>query len=110
MAFKSKTVANIGTSSSKTTISDTVAASTTHVIMQLSIANTTTANRQISVTVTKNGGSETYLIENANVGERSSMIVIGADQRLVLEAGDILRCWCSASSSADAVLSYYIGT
>ena len=110
MAFKSKTVANIGTSSSKTTISDTVAASTTHVIMQLSIANTVTSNRQISVTITKNGGSETYLIENANVGERSSMIVIGADQRLVLEAGDILQCWCTASNSADAVLSYYIGT
>ena len=92
------------------TLSLTVAASTTHVIMQLSIANTTTSGKTVSVSITKNGGSETYLIENANVGERSSMIVIGADQRLVLEAGDILQCWCSNSNSADAVLSYYIGT
>ena len=110
MAFKSKTVNNIGTSSSKTTISDNVAASTTHVIMQLSIANTTTSTRDVSVSITKNGGSETYLIENASVGASSAMIVIGADQRVVIEEGDIIQCWCSVASSADAVLSYYIGT
>lgn len=110
MAFKSKTVNNIGTSGAKTTISDTVAASTTHVIMQLSIANTTTSNRTISVSITKNGGSETYLIEDAAIGTGSAMIVIGADQRVVIEEGDIIQCWCNLASSADAVLSYYIGT
>lgn len=110
MAFKSKTVANIGQSASKTTISDTVAASTTHVIMQLSIANTTTSGKTVSVSITKSGGSETYLIENASIGASSAMIVIGADQRVVIEAGDIIQCWCNNASSADAVLSYYIGT
>ncbi len=90
MAFKSKTSTSIGTSGAATTVTDTVAASTTHTIIGLSLSNKTTSNITVTSSITKSGGTLTYLVKDATVLPGGALVVIGGDQKLVLEAGDIV--------------------
>ena len=107
MAFKSKTSSSIGTSGSATTISDTVTASTTHTIIGLSISNTTTSN--ITVTVLRfRDTTNVMLVKDATVLPGGALVVVGGDQKLVLEAFDSIRVYASASNAADAVVSYLV--
>ena len=86
MAFKSKTSSSIGTSGSATTVTDTVAASTTHTIIGLSLSNKVTSNITVTASITKNSGTLTYLVKDATVLPGGALVVIGGDQKLVLEA------------------------
>jgi hypothetical protein len=108
MAFKSKTSTSIGTSGSATTVTDTVAASTTHTIIGLSISNKTTSNITVTASITKSGGTLTYLVKDATVLPGGALVVIGGDQKLVLEPSDIVQAYASAATSADAVVSYLV--
>jgi hypothetical protein len=47
-----------------------------------------------------------YLIETAVVPVGGSLVVVGGDQKVVLQASDILVAVTSAASSADVVASY----
>jgi len=104
MAFKSKTVQSIGTSA--TQVSDTVSASTTHTIIGLSMANRTASNITGSATVTKSGGSATYVVKDATIAQGGALIAVGGDQKIVLEAGDIIEVTSDTASSIDTVISY----
>lgn len=106
MAFKSKVAASIGLSGSPTTISDTVAASTTHTLIGLSIANTTSANITVSARLVKNGGATAFFVKDATLLPGGALAIIGGDQKVVLEAGDAVQAYSSTASSADAILSY----
>lgn len=108
MAFKSKTSSSIGTSGSATTVTDTVAASTTHTIIGLSLSNKTTSNITVTASITKSGGTLTYLVKDATVLPGGALVVVGADQKLVLEPNDIVQAYASAATSADAVVSYLV--
>jgi hypothetical protein len=105
MPFKSKISANIGLSASPTTISDTVAASTAHTVIGLSLANITSNNITVSCKVVK-GASSAHLIKDATVLPGGTLVVVGGDQKVVLETGDSITAWSSASSSCDVVISY----
>lgn len=104
MAFKSKTVQSIGTSATQT--SDTVAASTTHTVIGLSMANRTAAAVTGSATITKSGGSATYLVKDATISAGGALVAVGGDQKLVLETGDIIEVTSDTASSIDVVCSY----
>jgi len=111
MAFKSKAVQNLSNSSgSPTTISDTVSGSTTHVVVGLTISNTSAANITATVTFTKSGGSAIHLVKDAPIAVGGTLVLIGGDQKVVAEAGDLFKAYVSASSAADAILSYLVGT
>lgn len=106
MPFKSKVSANIGLSASPTTITDTVASTYAHTVIGLSLANTSGNTINVSVKMNKNGGSNCFLIKDAPVYAGSSLIIIGSDQKCVLEAGDSITAYSSASSTCDAAVSY----
>lgn len=106
MPFKSKVNSSIGLSASPTTVSDTVSASYAHTIIGLSAANTTTNSITISVKLNKSGGTSSFLIKDAPVYVGSSLVLIGNDQKCILEPGDTITAYSSASSSCDVVLSY----
>ena len=108
MAFKSKTSTSIGTSGSATTVTDTVGSGDTHTIIGLSLSNKVTSNITVTASITKSGGTLTYLVKDATVLPGGALVVIGGDQKLVLEAGDIVQAYASAATSADAVLSYLV--
>lgn len=105
MPFKSKISANIGLVGSPTTVTDTVSASTAHTIIGFSLANSGTDTITVSAKLNK-GGSSAFIIKDATVLVGGTIIMVGGDQKLVLEAGDSITTYASVASSCDAIVSY----
>jgi hypothetical protein len=106
MPFKSKAKDAIGTSGSPSILSDTVSAGTTHTIIGLSIANVVSTSITISAKLNKNGAASCFLVKDATVLPGGAIVIVGGDQKVVLEAGDTITAYASAANSADAVMSY----
>lgn len=105
MAFKSKVSASIGLSGSPTTVTDTVTSNTAHTVIGFSLANITSSNITVSCKLNKSGDSA-HLIKDATLLPGGALIVVGGDQKVVLETGDTITAWSSASSSCDVIVSY----
>ena len=92
-------------STSATTVgSYTVGASTATTVIGLTCANTTTT--AITVDVTHNdGANDTFMVKGATVPSGGSLVVVGGDQKVVLEAGDSVKVTSSAASSCDVIMS-----
>ena len=106
MAFKSLATPNIGTSGSPSTVTPTVTSGTTATLIGLSLANTTSANITVSAKINKSGSSSAFLIKDATILPGGALVIVGGDQKVVIEAGDTITAYASASSSADAIVSY----
>jgi len=101
--FKRKLQRNIGTA--LTSINAyTVAASTEVTVIGLVVANTTSS--QVLVDATLNDGSnENYLVKEAPVPAGGSIVIVGGDQKVVLETGDSVKIKSDTASSVDAIMS-----
>jgi hypothetical protein len=99
--FTSYVNKNVGTSAATVV---TVGASTQTTIIGLSFANTTSSPITADAYVTRSA-VDYYLIKGATVPVGSSLVVVGADQKVVLITSDILKVVTSAASSADVVTS-----
>jgi hypothetical protein len=106
MAFKSKVTPNLGTSGSPSTVTASVGSGETATLIGLSIANTTAANITASAKLNKSGGSSAFLVKDATILPGGALAIVGGDQKVVLEEGDSITSYASASNSADAVASY----
>jgi hypothetical protein len=105
MAFKSKATSNVGTSGSPTTVTPTVASGATATLIGFSLANTTANAITVSAKLNKDGASA-FLVKDATVLPGGAIVIVGGDQKVVLEAGDTVTAYASASNAADAVVSY----
>lgn len=83
----------------------TAAASTQYVIVGLSIANTTTSSITMDVYITRSA-VDYYLIKGATIAPGNTLIVVGADQKVVLNASDVLKALSGTATSADASISH----
>lgn len=85
----------------------TVPVGTQTVAIGLSASNTSTSPTTVSFTIGRGTPTATNysLIKNANVPVGSSLVVIGGDQKIVLQAGDTLSVVAGASVAIDLVLS-----
>lgn len=84
----------------------TVPASTKATIIGLSVANQVTSQIKVDVTLTDTSAAKTvYLVKGAPVPVGSSLVVVGGDQKIVMEAGDIIKVTSNTTSSADVVMS-----
>lgn len=83
----------------------TASASTQHVIIGLSIANTTTSSITMDVYITRSAVNY-YLVKNAVIAPGNSLIVVGADQKVVMVSGDVLKALSGTATSADASISH----
>ena len=101
--FLRKTSRDIGTTA--TSVGGyTVGASTATTVIGLTCANTTSA--AITVDVQHNDGSnDTYVVKGATVPAGGSLVVVGGDQKVVLEAGDSVKVSSSAATSCDVIMS-----
>jgi hypothetical protein len=99
--FKSFPSKNVGTSPA---LVYTCPASTQTTIIGLSMANTTTSPITCDVYITRSAVNY-YLIETATVPVGSSLVVVGGDQKVVLEAADTLYVVNSVASSGDCFCS-----
>ena len=89
----------------------TCPASTETTIIGLSISNIVTSQILIDVVLDASGrtsGAEdsVYLIKDAPIPVGSSIVVVGGDQKVVMEPGDVLKVTSDTASSADVVMSH----
>lgn len=94
------------TDASFTTIYSAPSATQTTLI-GLSFANTTANTITINVKVDKSGGGSYYLAYQAPIPNGSSLVVVGGDQKVVLQTNDIVKAQVvTASGTADAFASF----
>jgi hypothetical protein len=70
----------------------------------MTVANTTTGTVTASVTLTS-GGTTVFLVKNASVPAGGSLVPVGGDQKVVVEAGDVIQVQSSAATSLDVIVS-----
>ncbi len=107
-AFLSETDKEIGTS---TATVFTCGSSTESTIIGLSVANRVTSQILVDVELdasSRTSGSEdkVFLVKDAPIPVGGALVVIGGDQKVVLEPGDTIKVTSDTASSADVVLSH----
>ena len=100
--FKVKTKKNIGTVDSAVYTCPTSTATT---IIGLNLANTTTGSVLANVTLLNNDGDSCFVVKNAPIPNGGSLVAVGGDQKLVMEANDIIKVSSDTASSVDVSLS-----
>ena len=99
--FKSYPSKNVGTSAATVY---TCPASTQTTLIGLSIANTTSSPITTSAYITRSAVNY-YLISGATVPVGSALVIVGGDQKVVLQPSDVLYVVNSVASSGDAFCS-----
>jgi hypothetical protein len=84
----------------------TCPSSTETTIIGLNVANILGVSITVTVELYDGGGSDpTHIVKDAIVPVGSSLVVVGGDQKIVMNATDILKIKGSQSNCCDAVLS-----
>ena len=99
--FKSYPSKNVGASAATVY---TCPASTQTTIIGLSMANTTSSPITTSAYITRSAVNY-YLISGATVPVGSSLVIVGGDQKVVMQASDVLYIVNSAAASGDCFCS-----
>lgn len=99
--FKSYASKNVGTSAA--TIY-TCPASTQTTLIGLSMANTSASPITTDAYITRSAVNY-YLIKGATVPVGGSLVIVGGDQKVVMQAADVLYIVNSAASSGDCFAS-----
>jgi hypothetical protein len=99
--FKNQLQAAVGTS--PVTIY-TAGAGVSTTVIGMTIANILNVPITANVIVTSSA-SDYYMVKMATIDPGSSLITIGGEQKLVLEATDSLKVSTSNASAADVILS-----
>lgn len=100
--FKSDFNKNVGTSPATVY---TCPAATQTTLIGLSVANTSASPITTDAYITRSA-VDYYLIKTATVPVGGTLVIVGGDQKVVLEVGDVLKVVTSAASSADVAASY----
>ena len=102
-SFKRKTSAGIGTGF--TPIDGyTVPASTEVTVIGLTVSNVTGSTVKATVSLF-DGSTFTSIVPDGPVPAGGSLVVVGGDQKLVMETGDDMRIKSDTASSLDVVMS-----
>jgi len=80
----------------------TGAVATQTTLIGLSLANTTTGASTVSVVLTRSS-NDYHVIKNAVVPASDTLVLYGGDQKLVIQAGDILKV--TSSATVDVIAS-----
>ena len=102
-AFKRKLSQSVGTTLTSVG-SYTVGASTQVTVIGLVLANTLATAITADVTV-YDGATDTYVIKSCPIAAGASAVVVGGEQKIVLEPGDSIRVKSSDAASVDVVMS-----
>ena len=101
--FKNSITGSIGTTG---VIVYQVPAATTTTVIGVNIANVVAQNISVSVTLRDSSASKTvYLVKDALIVQGSSTILVGGEQKVVMESGDYLTVFSSVATSADVIVS-----
>ena len=79
--------------------------STQTTIIGMSIANIASSQITVDVNLENNDGDNIFIIKDAPVPVGGTLIPVGGDQKLVMEASDVLKVQSDTANSADTALS-----
>jgi hypothetical protein len=99
--FKNSFSKSVGTSPATVYTAPSLTQTT---LIGLSVANTTSSPITCDAYITSSA-VDYFLIKTGVVPVGGSLIIVGGDQKVVLEAADALKVVTSAASSADVVCS-----
>lgn len=105
-AFKVRTSRAVGTGAATTIGSYSVGVSTIATVIGCTIANITANTISVSAYHHDGGANATAIVKDATLVAGGTLVVIGGDQKLVLEAGHSIRANSSAASSIDVTMSF----
>ena len=101
--FKNSITGSVGTTGVKVYESPAGTAAT---IIGVNIANAASQNISVSVMMRDVSGNKcVYLVKDSLVIQGSSNIMVGGEQKIVLEATDFLSVTSSLANSADVIVS-----
>lgn len=81
-------------------------ASTVSTVIGLNVSNIISNNISVNVTLTDTSTTQTrYLLRNGLIVDGSSIVIVGGEQKVVLEAGDYISVSSSQNASADVIVS-----
>ena len=101
--FKNSISGSIGTV--ETTVYTTPAL-TTSTVIGISVANVESSNISVSVKIYDSSAStDVFLVKNALISPGSNLVLVGGEQKVVLEPADYLTLESSVADSADIVVS-----
>lgn len=101
--FKNSLQSSVSTTG---TIAYTSPALTTATVIGVSVANTNTSNINVSVMLRDvSANRAVYLVRNALITPGGTAVLIGGEQKVVMEAGDFLSVTSSLANAADIIVS-----
>ena len=103
--FKVKTFDGSSTAANTDMTIYTCPASTETTIIGMSIANITTSQITVDVKLENNDGDNIFIIKDAPIPVGGTLVPVGGDQKLVMEASDVLKVQSDTANSADTALS-----
>jgi len=101
--FYRKLSANVGTTS-EAVGSYTVGASTTTVVVGLTICNVSGSTINVDVSL-NNGSTDHYIVKGAPVSAGGALVPIGGEQKVIMTTGDSIKVKSDSATSADVILS-----
>ena len=104
-AFKTKTFDGSSTGAASDMTIYTCPASTETTIIGFTIANIASAKITVDVKLENSDGDNVFLIKDAPIPVGSSFVPIGGDQKIVMEASDVLKVQSDTANSADTTMS-----
>jgi hypothetical protein len=100
--FKNKVLASVGGSAQ----GYTTPASTTTTVIGMAVANRTANTIKVNAEVVDtSAGVTAYLVKDGIIASGGNLVIVGGDQKVVLETTDVLRVSSDTESSADVVIS-----
>lgn len=103
--FKVKTFGGGSTAADTAMTVYTCPASTQTTIIGLTVANISSSQIAVDVQLENSDGDNVYLIKDAPVPQGGSFVPVGGDQKVVMEASDIIKVTSDTANSADVTLS-----
>lgn len=103
-SFKRKLSNNVG-STFATVGGYTVGSATQTTIVGLTISNRIASQILVDCKLQDSGNNDYYLIKEAPVPSGGSIVIVGGDQKVVMEVGDKLQVKSDTANSADVVMS-----
>jgi hypothetical protein len=104
-AFKTKTFDGSSTAASTAMTIYTCPASTETTIIGMTISNITTSQILVDVTFENSDGDNVYILKEAPIPVGGALVPIGGEQKVVMEASDIIKVTSDTANSADTTLS-----
>ena len=101
--FKNKVSAGVGTSTASVY---TCPSATTAVVIGVTLCNLKSSGIEGTLQLTDtSAGATVSILKDAPIPSGSSVVVVGGGQKIVLEAGDILKVVASEAAAIDVTMS-----